>query len=131
MENIRVSFDAACAETYQRVRVNGQWNQLLENVRWLREQINLIAPDCRLEADFVVQLDNYEEIPAFVKLCDQLGIDHINWQKMWNWDTWSPVEFSKRNVYTVEHELYPDLVDVFADAGQPMQQPSEPQIKRS
>jgi hypothetical protein len=50
---------------------------------------------------------------------------------MWNWDTWSPVEFSRRNVYTVDHELYPDLVDVFADAGQPMQQPSEPQIKRT
>jgi sulfatase maturation enzyme AslB (radical SAM superfamily) len=131
MENIRVSFDAACAQTYQRVRVNGQWDQLLENVRWLREQINLVAPNCRLEADFVVQLDNYEEIPAFVKLCNELKIDHINWQKMWNWDTWSPVEFSRRNVYTVDHELYPDLVKTFAAADQPMQQPSDRLIKRS
>jgi MoaA/NifB/PqqE/SkfB family radical SAM enzyme len=76
----------------------------------------------------VVQLDNYQEIPAFVQLCDELGIDHINWQKMWNWGTWSPVEFSKRNVYTVDHALYPALVKTFAAAEQPMQMPSSPQI---
>ena len=129
-ENIRVSFDAACAETYHRVRVNGQWDQLLENVRWLREQINQVTTTCKLEADFVVQLDNYQEIPEFVKLCNELGIDHINWQKMWNWDTWSPVEFSKRNVYTVDHPLYPDLVKVFDKAGQPMQQPSDQLVRK-
>ena len=79
----------------------------------------------------MVQLDNYQEIPEFVKLCNELKIDHINWQKMWNWDTWTPVEFSKRNVYTVDHELYPDLVKIFADARQPMQQPSDQLIKKS
>lgn len=128
MENIRVSFDAACAETYQRVRVNGQWHQLLDNVRWLREQINQRAPSCRLEADFVVQLDNYREVPAFVKLCDELGVDHINWQKMWNWDTWSPVEFSRRNIYNDQHPLYSELTQVFAEAKQPMQMPSARRI---
>lgn len=120
MQNIRVSFDAACADTYHRVRVNGQWSQLLENVRWLRKQIDQVAPACGLHADFVVQLSNYKEIPVFVELCEELGVDHINWQKMWNWGTWSQEEFSHNNIYQSEHPLYADLVQVFKAAQQPM-----------
>lgn len=120
VQELRVSFDAASAATYQTIRVNGQWDQLLENVRWLRQSINDIAPECNLVADFVVQLGNYKEIPAFVDLCQELGIDQIYWQKMWNWGTWSQEEFLKHNIYRVDHPLYPDLVDMFKQAKQPM-----------
>ena len=46
--HVRVSFDAASADTYHQIRVNGQWDQLLENVRWLRKQIDQVAPKCEL-----------------------------------------------------------------------------------
>jgi sulfatase maturation enzyme AslB (radical SAM superfamily) len=120
VREMRVSFDAATASTYQQIRVNGQWDQLLDNVRWLRQQINDQGTTTTLSADFVVQRANYKEIPAFVELCRDLGIDHINWQKMWNWGTWSQPEFDHNNVYDVDHELYADLRAQFALAQQPM-----------
>jgi organic radical activating enzyme len=122
MQEIRVSFDAASADTYHKIRVNGQWDQLLDNVRWLRQCINEVAPDCELTADFVVQLANYKEIPAFVELCRTLDIDRINWQKMWNWDTWSQEKFSHNNIYRTDHPLYAELVKMFGTAGQSMSQ---------
>lgn len=120
MDEIRVSFDAASRTTYEKIRVNGRWNQLLDNVRWLRETINRVWPGCRLTADFVVQLANYQEIGLFVDLCQDLGVDRINWQKMWNWDTWTAEQFDHQNVYNTQHPLYPDLVRQFQLANQPM-----------
>lgn len=117
---IRVSFDAACADTYHQVRINGQWDQLIENVQWLRQRIDKIAPKCNLEADFVVQLANYKEISMFVNLCHTLKIDHVNWQKMWNWGTWSQDQFDRNNIYNPDHDLYNDLVYQFQTAQQPM-----------
>jgi MoaA/NifB/PqqE/SkfB family radical SAM enzyme len=120
VREIRVSFDAASESTYQQIRVNGQWDQLIDNVRWLRQTITGMGVNTKLIADFVVQRANYREIPAFVKLCRELGIEHINWQKMWNWGTWSQAEFDRNNVYDIDHELYPDLKAQFALAQQPM-----------
>jgi MoaA/NifB/PqqE/SkfB family radical SAM enzyme len=82
LNTLRISFDAATEETYKKIRVNGQWNQLLENVQWLQGLIQQNKYPLKITADFVVQLDNYKEIPAFVKLCEQLGITTINFQKM-------------------------------------------------
>lgn len=113
IKEMRVSFDAATADTYHKVRMGGRWDQLITNVCWLRKQIDQHASNCLLSADFVVQLDNYLEIPRFVNLCQDLGIKHINWQKMWNWGTWSQEEFDHKNIYNPTHPLYNDLAEQF------------------
>lgn len=120
VREMRVSFDAATEQTYQQIRVNGQWDQLLSNVKWLKQEIARANPNTVLSADFVVQRANYKEIPAFVGLCRELGIKRVNWQKMWNWGTWPQSEFDYNNVYDTDHELYQDLVAHFAQAQQHM-----------
>jgi sulfatase maturation enzyme AslB (radical SAM superfamily) len=113
LDELRISFDAATEETYKKIRVNGQWNQLLKNVQWLQDLIQQSQLPLKIRADFVVQLDNYKEIPAFVKLCEQLGITTINFQKMWNWGTWPAEEFAKKNIYNPDHPQYDKLVEIF------------------
>lgn len=120
VSEMRVSFDAATAKTYHQVRAGGQWPQLLDNVRWLRQQIDVHVPNCQLTADFVVQSANYLEIPAFVDLCKDLGITKINWQKMWNWGTWPKQEFDNNNIYNPDHPLYLDLQKQFDKINQPL-----------
>jgi uncharacterized radical SAM superfamily Fe-S cluster-containing enzyme len=114
INELRISFDAATADTYSRVRVNGQWDLLLENVRWVQDQIKQHGLNVRIKADFVVQLDNYQEIPQFRTLCNELGIKQINFQRMWNWNTWPIEELDRRNVYNVNHPLYPEVVRLLA-----------------
>jgi molybdenum cofactor biosynthesis enzyme MoaA len=120
LKELRVSFDAATAATYAVTRTNGQWHTLLDNVRWARDTIRTQHAPTKLTADFVVQADNYQEIPAFVELCHSLEIDQINFQKMWNWGTWSQAEFDAKNIYNPQHSDYAKLVAVFEQAHVPI-----------
>jgi len=71
-----------------------------------------------VSATFVVQLDNYKEIPQFVELCSTFNIKDIQLQKMWNWGTWPQEEFDEKNIYNLQHPLYADLSKIFAQAKQ-------------
>jgi len=117
LKELRISFDAATADTYHRTRVNGVWDNLLNNVAWVKNLIHEKNATTKLEANFVVQMDNYQEIPAFVQLCKDLEIKHIYFQKMWNWGTWSQEEFDHKNIYNPDHHDYEKLVEVFRSIG--------------
>jgi sulfatase maturation enzyme AslB (radical SAM superfamily) len=117
---LRISFDAASEQTYQKIRVNGVWNTLIENVKWVQKYITDNNLKTILIADFVVQLDNYHEIPAFVELCNSIGIKKINFQKMWNWGTWPQEEFNNKNIFNPDHPNYGHLVKIFQQANREM-----------
>jgi MoaA/NifB/PqqE/SkfB family radical SAM enzyme len=117
LKELCISFDAATADTYHRIRVNGVWDNLLNNVAWVKNLISSKNAATRLAADFVVQIDNYQEIPAFVQLCKELGIKHIHFQKMWNWGTWPQEEFDHKNIYNSDHPEHKKLVEVFRSVG--------------
>jgi len=117
---VRISFDAATEATYQKIRVNGQWDLLLDNVRWFKQFVSKNNFSTQISADFVVQLDNYREMPLFVKLCAQLGIDNIRFQKMWNWGTWPQAVFDSKNVYNPTHSKFAELQDIFKQINREM-----------
>jgi MoaA/NifB/PqqE/SkfB family radical SAM enzyme len=114
---LRISFDAATAETYSKIRVGGQWETLIENVQWLSEYVKQQRLTVKLVADFVVQQQNYKEIPMFVELANSLGIKDINFQKMWNWGTWPMEQFKQHNIYDREHPEYNALVEILRSVG--------------
>lgn len=112
VKELRISFDAATADTYYKVRVNGVWDNLLENVAWVMDLIKQNNYKTRVSADFVVQKANYREIPEFKTLVNSFGITQINYQKMWNWATWPPEVFNDMNVYHPDHVEYDHVVDL-------------------
>lgn len=117
IKELRISFDAATADTYSKIRVGGVWEHLLENVRHVQEQITRLGAKTVVSVDFVVQRDNYREIPMLRKLCKEMGINKIQYQRMWNWGTWPLDEFNKRNIYNPEHPDYKQLLIAFNLAG--------------
>ena len=110
---LRISFDAGTAETYSQLRANGDWEVLLDNVRFVKQLIDQQNFTTKLTADFVVQTDNYKEIPEFIKTCQDIGITNINLQKMWNWGTTSQEEFDRNNIYNSAHPEYENLKQIF------------------
>ena len=116
MIELRISFDAATADTYHRVRINGVWDNFLDNVTWVMSRIREMQLDVLVTADFVVQKHNYLEIPLLRELCDQLGVGHINYQRMWSWATWPPEVFQEMNVYDPAHPEYQTVVDLINQA---------------
>jgi molybdenum cofactor biosynthesis enzyme MoaA len=117
VSHLRISFDAANKETYAKTRVGGVWATLLDNVHWIQQYIHNHRLTTKISADFVVQADNYKEIPDFEILCQQLGIKTVHYQKMWNWGTWPTQQFEQNNVYNPQHSEYPRLLEIFHKIG--------------
>ena len=56
VDNIRVSFDAGTADTYNKIRLNGDWLTLIENCTYIRKLIDQSKESTTLSSDFVIQL---------------------------------------------------------------------------
>lgn len=89
-----VSIDAATKETYEKIRSGGRFDVLKRNMEYaasLRKTGDLSY----LRFNFVVQKENYREMPLFVKWGQDLGVDELFFTKILNWGTYSPEEFSE------------------------------------
>lgn len=110
IDEVRISFDAGTAETYKKIRVNGKWSDLIKNCKYLKELINQLDVKVILHSDFIVQLDNYLEIPQYIETAKSLGFNQIGIGKMWNWNTWSMEEFDHLNISDPTHPKHTDLL---------------------
>ena len=85
LTELGVSIDGATKETYESLRLGGKWdsiNRNLECIAELKEQHNF-----RFVLHMVVQKDNWQEIPAMIKLGKRLGTDKIYFNKIQDWNT--------------------------------------------
>ncbi len=91
INQIKVSIDAATAESYKKVRQNEKFETVLENVRYItkvKKEKGLTKPEIRF--NFCLQKYNFKELPALVKLAHSLDIKTIYVQDL--------------NYYSVEKE---------------------------
>ncbi|MBL6445763.1 4Fe-4S cluster-binding domain-containing protein [Fulvivirga sp. 29W222] len=110
IKNIHVSIDACSHETYLQNR-GGDFSKLLENLEFigsLRKK-NTLA---RFEISFVVQENNFTEMPDFVRLGRRLKCDEVLFQKIFNWGTYEDTDFKKHAIHKSTHERHNDLVRV-------------------
>jgi wyosine [tRNA(Phe)-imidazoG37] synthetase (radical SAM superfamily) len=112
IDTLRISFDAGTADTYSKIRLNGEWDTLLENCQYVKELITKFNHKTTLVSDFVIQYSNYKEIPQYINLVKSLGFDSICLSTMWNWDTWPMEEFQRLNVTDPQHPNYQELVSI-------------------
>ena len=80
-----------------------------KDIERIKEQIKELNTGTRVTADFVVQLDNYQDLPKFKSICAEYGISYTL-QKMWNWGTWPIDEFEEKNIYNINHLQYQNLL---------------------
>lgn len=91
---LTVSIDAASKQTYERIRRNGNFDTLKQNMEF--------AADLRKKGElryfrmnFVVQRDNYQEMVPFVQWGEALGVDEVFFTKILNWGTYTAEEFAQ------------------------------------
>jgi hypothetical protein len=106
----KISFDAGTEKVYNITRRGGDWSKLLDSVRfltyWKKSNNSVMA----LTANFVVQTANYKDMPAYVELCDSLGFDEINFQKILDWNTFD--NFDAQSVWSTNHPNYNDFLKI-------------------
>lgn len=71
-----VSIDSATPETYSVLRRGGKWDDLMESLEFIaslraQSKINFLT------FALVIQTENFLEIPAFIRMGDKFGADHI------------------------------------------------------
>lgn len=94
---IMVSIDAARKETYLKIRRGGNWERLIENLRYVGRQ----KKEGRLaifRLNFVVQSNNVKEMGEFVKLAESIGANEVWFTAIRNFGTYGADEFKRIDV---------------------------------
>lgn len=108
---LSVSIDAARAETYERLRQPGRWVTLMNNLEVMAE-MRRSGSIRRLQINFVVQHENYREIPEFIELGSRLGVDSIWLQRLTSYGTYAEDAFAKADVSSPTHSEHEQLLEI-------------------
>jgi molybdenum cofactor biosynthesis enzyme MoaA len=109
IHNVEISVDAAHEATYAINRRGGDWHALMSNIACAT---SLGIP---LRLNFVVQANNFREIPEFVALAEQLGAEYVRFDAINNWGAFTPAEYTQRAVHFPSHPLHSQLQEVLRD----------------
>lgn len=83
LDELRVSLDAATAETYRAIRGVPAFHRVVENVRLLagmRRRRRAATPTISLW--FTTLRTNIQELPDFIRLAGSIGADEVNLQRL-------------------------------------------------
>lgn len=98
---VTVSVDAAKAQTYELVRRGGHWLDLLKAMEFLSGKKSQLGFELR--ARMIVQKQNYAEALDFYNLCQQFGVDRVEYSRLVDWHTWNLKEFVQHDVFDHLH----------------------------
>jgi wyosine [tRNA(Phe)-imidazoG37] synthetase (radical SAM superfamily) len=108
---LSVSIDAARAETYERLRRPGKWSILMQNLELMADMRRSGSIRC-FQINFVVQTENYRELPEFVELGTRLGVDSIWLQRLTNYGAYTESAFAQADVTSTAHPRHTELLDI-------------------
>lgn len=91
---LTVSVDAATKETYEKIRRNGNFDILKENMEFAA-RLKKKGELSYFRMNFVVQKENYKEMPEFVKWAESLDANEVFFTKILNWGTYTDEEFKE------------------------------------
>lgn len=98
IQTLDVSIDAGSKEVYNLVRPPGDWNKLLSNLDFVKENIKT-----HLRFNFIIQKNNFRDIYNFLEMCKKYnatpGITMLE-----DWGTWH--NFYEHNINDNRNQYY-------------------------
>jgi radical SAM protein with 4Fe4S-binding SPASM domain len=83
LDELRISLDAASATGYEKIRNSNAFAGVIDNLKsflWLQKQQQIANP--KLSLWFLGTRDNISELPGFIKLAAEIGIDEVYLQRL-------------------------------------------------
>jgi organic radical activating enzyme len=106
-----ISIDAGDKDTYERVRFKGNWKVLIENLDFLKKELE-DKKSIFVNLNFCLHAENYKSLKNFVNL-----VQKYNWhgtiQPLENWNTYE--NFKEHDVLALEHDLHNDAIKILND----------------
>jgi hypothetical protein len=113
VQSVRISTDAACRETFEKLRRLGKYDVFLRNMRFLRE-LRDTGEIPQLKFSFTYQLENFREMKAFVHFCDEMHADYAIFERLQN-RVFPDADYRQKAVHHPDHPLYPEFIEVIKD----------------
>lgn len=107
---VTVTTDAARPGTYEKLRRGGTWDECQQALHWLSKKCR--NDNIKLHLRMVVQRDNFFEMLEFYEQAQNFGADRIEYARLTNWNTYSPREFQKHDVFAQDHPEYTTAMDM-------------------
>ena len=115
--SICVSVDAACETTYKLNR-GGSWQQLQNNLAFINS-----LPGIKLEMNFVVQSNNFKEMPDFAHMAFRYSANFVFFAGIRNWNAprrkegtvFSDLDYYNRAVHLPSHPQHEQLLEILHD----------------
>jgi sulfatase maturation enzyme AslB (radical SAM superfamily) len=85
LDVLNISIDGATKATYEKLRRGGSFDKIIENLesaKTLKQKYGF-----KFNLHFVVQQDNWREIPLMLELAHRYNVDEIFFNKIQNWNT--------------------------------------------
>jgi len=114
LNTFHVSIDAAKKETYEKLRIGAKWEILCKSMDILAEMKAAGTIDS-IHASFVVQAENYRQMPTFIELTKQWNVDTVEFRRLTNWGTYDNDEFKKIDVHSPAHPCYSDVQSIVSN----------------
>ena len=113
VRSVRISVDAACKETFEKLRRLGKYDIFVKNMRFLRE-LRLAGTIPQLKFSFTYQLDNFREMKAFVGFCDEMHADFAIFERLQN-IAFSQEDYRNKAVHYPDHPRYREFIEAIKD----------------
>ena len=104
LQELGVSIDGATKETYEKLRLGGKWEKILEGLECMAEQKQ--KHGFRFIMHFVVQKDNYHEMEDIIQLGRDHGADRVWLNKMEDWNVFN--NWDQIDIFDTQHPLHTD-----------------------
>lgn len=112
---IGISMDGASADTYEKLRLGGKFENLVRNIEFLSKMPDRKELGISLNLNMIVQEQNYQEIVPFVLLGKKLGVDKVSFTYIRDWGTFKAGEYDRHAVHQPEHPEHSDLLEILKD----------------
>lgn len=74
---LSISVDGADKKSYEKIRIGANFNQVKTNIKNLVDERNKQKSKTKIHMFFVLQKDNIQNLPNFIKLANELSINYL------------------------------------------------------
>ena len=111
LHELGVSIDGASKQTYERLRLGGKWDKILESLESVSEQKSKHGFDFVMH--FVVQRDNYHEMHKIVELAKRYNVDRLWLNKIEDWNVMN--DWAQQDIFDIAHHKHADFLEKFKE----------------
>ena len=110
LQKLGVSIDGASKETYEKLRLGGKWEKILEGLEYMAELKK--KNQYRFDLHMVVQQENWHEMENMLELGHKYDVDGVYFNKIEDWNTgidfklqnFTQLEDFKKSIYKVNKD---------------------------